>query len=191
MWFVLGPIRTERFFMREEKNSVKRESFSKRIARMGVFVALAMIFSYVELLIPFSIGIPGIKLGIANLLVVTGLFLFPKREVFMISMVRIALMSMLFGNASTALYSFAGGIASFFVMAISLSFFSFSVVGISILGACFHNIGQLGMACLLLGNSAILSYLPILLLSGAVTGLLIGTLSGPILLRVKRAQQND
>lgn len=153
---------------------------SKKVARMGIFVALAMIFSYIEVLIPFDFGIPGVKLGIANLVIVVGLYQFSVKEVFMISLVRILLMGLLFGNAMTLIFSLAGGIISFLVMLCCKKFSSFSIVGVSVLGGIFHNIGQLAVAMAVLMNFKVAFYLPILLIAGVVTGTFIGILSNKI-----------
>ncbi|MDO5154647.1 MAG: Gx transporter family protein [Eubacteriales bacterium] len=153
---------------------------AKKVAEMGVFVALAMIFSYVEVLIPFHFGIPGVKLGIANLVIVVGLYLFPAKEVFGISVVRILLMGLLFGNGVSILYSLVGGILSFFVMLFCKKVSVFSVIGVSVAGGVFHNIGQILAAMVVLWNVRIVSYLPVLLVAGVVTGALNGYLSKKI-----------
>ena len=87
-----------------------------RLASFGVFVALALIFSYIETLIPFQIGIPGVKLGLANLVIVIALYRMPVGEVYLLSGVRVVLTGFLFGNLMSILYSLAGGILSLTVM---------------------------------------------------------------------------
>ena len=169
----------------------RNQNVAKRVAKLGVFVALSMIFSYVEVLIPFSIGIPGIKLGLANLVVVVGFFLFQKREVFVISMIRILLMGLLFGNGASLLYSLAGGILSFLVMIVAIKGTKLSIVGISILGGVFHNVGQLLAAALILDNIRIAFYLPVLLVAGLITGMLIGICSDQIRKRTGRISEMD
>lgn len=148
-----------------------------RIARLGVFVALAMIFSYVEALFPISIGVPGVKLGLANLVVVVGLYLFSTGEAFLISLVRILLMGILFGNGLSLWYSLAGGLLSFLIMVPAKKWCKLSVVGVSMAGAVFHNVGQIGAAAFALQNRSIMAYLPVLLVSGVITGILIGILA--------------
>lgn len=154
---------------------------TRNVARMGVFIALAMVFSYVEALIPFDFGIPGVKLGIANLVIVTGLYLFSAKETFGISMIRILMMGMLFGNGVSIFYSFAGGILSFFIMLIAKKIDWFSIIGVSIAGGVFHNVGQILAAILVLKNVMIITYLPVLLISGIVTGALMGILANRII----------
>ncbi len=153
---------------------------AKRVARMGILTALAMVFSYVEVLIPFSFGIPGVKLGVANLVVLTGLYLLQPQEVFLISLVRILLMGVLFGNAASLFYSIAGGALSFCVMLISKKSGWFSAIGVSAAGGVSHNLGQLIAAMVVLGSKKIGYYFPVLILAGIVTGVLIGIVSDRI-----------
>lgn len=175
----------------DKKSKQTTTSYAKKIARMGILVALAMIFSYVEVLIPISIGVPGMKLGLANLVIVIGLYLLNAGEVFLISFVRILLVSMLFGNAAAMAYSLAGGILSFLVMTIlSKTKTEFSIVGVSVLGAVFHNIGQIGMAFLLLSSTAIFYYLPVLLFVGVLTGMVIGMMAQRCIVLINKLDKN-
>ncbi len=162
---------------------------SKKVAKIGIFVALAMIFSYIEVLIPFSFGIPGVKLGIANIVVVTALYLMTPGEAFMISMVRIFLMGILFGNGVSLLYSFAGAILSFLVMYLFRKRNWFSVIGVSVLGGVFHNLGQILSAAFVIRSEKILYYFPVLLLAGVITGAVIGFLSEKIVKAMKIQSQ--
>lgn len=159
---------------------------SKKIAYCAMLVALAMIFSYIEVLIPINFGVPGMKLGIANLVIVVGLSLLKPREVLLISMVRILLMGYLFGNGLSLLYSLVGGLLSFIAMCSIQHMKGFSVIGISVAGGVCHNIGQILVAVWALHNQAIFYYLPVLLIAGTVTGLLIGILSEKILSSIKK-----
>lgn len=152
-----------------------------KVAKIGIFVALAMIFSYIEMLIPFHFGIPGVKLGVANIVVVAGLYLLGAKETFVISLLRILLMGLMFGNGVSLLYSMAGGMLSFLVMCIAKKTRYFSVLGVSVAGGTAHNIGQLAAVAFVLGSSAIAVYLPVLLAAGVVTGALIGLLSRQII----------
>lgn len=157
---------------------------TKKLAKMGLFTALAMIFGYVEALIPIPIGIPGVKLGLANVVVVFSLYTMDAKEAFFIDVGRILLIGFTFGNLSMLLYSLAGGILSFLVMALAKRTKRFSVYGVSVLGGVFHNIGQLVMAMAVLETVSLVYYGPVLLLAGLITGLLIGILSGDILKRI-------
>ena len=146
---------------------------SRKIALCAMLMALAMIFSYVEVLIPINLGVPGIKLGIANLVVVVGLFFFPAGEVLMISVAPI-------------LYSLAGGLLSFLAMFLLKHIKGFSITGVSIAGGVTHNVAQICVAALVVQNRKLFYYLPALLVAGVITGMLIGILSDRILSAVKR-----
>ena len=157
------------------------------IALFGAFTALAFIFSYLESLIPVIVAVPGMKLGLANLIVVLVLYSQNSKNAFCISLVRILLVGFTFGNLSTMLYSLAGGLLSFLVMILAKKVHVFSILGVSILGACAHNVGQILVALLVIENHRILYYLPFLTLSSLVTGALIGWLSGECLRRLPLA----
>lgn len=147
---------------------------SKKIAYGGMLVALAMIFSYVESLIPISIGIPGIKLGIANLVTVMGIYFLEPSEVLVVVVMRILLVGFMFGNGVSIIYSLAGGVFSFLMMLLIKKLNRFSAISVSIVGGITHNIGQIAVAALVLKSTAVVYYLPVLIIAGAITGLLIG-----------------
>lgn len=149
-----------------------------------------MIFSYVAL-IPINFGVPGIKLGIANLIVVIGLFFLPPAEVLMISIARILLMGYLFGNGMSILYSLAGGLLSFFVMLLLKKIKGFSMTGVSIAGAVAHNVAQICVAAYVVQNTKLFYYLPVLLIAGVITGTLIGILSGRIFLAIHLEEKKN
>jgi heptaprenyl diphosphate synthase len=152
-------------------------SMAKKIAFLGLMSALALIFSYVEAIIPFNLGIPGAKLGLANLVVVTALYLFSVKEALLIDIVKILVSSLLFGSALSLMYSLSGGLISFAVMVSVKKYCRLSVTGVSILGGVSHNIGQLAVAILVTETLRLSYYLPILLVAGLVTGFLIGLVS--------------
>ncbi len=147
---------------------------TKKITLSALMVALAMILSYIEALIPFSFGIPGIKLGLANLVVLAALYLFGPVQALLISVVRIFLISITFGSMAALLYSLAGGLLSFAVMLILSKIKGFSVIGVSVAGGVSHNLGQLIVAALVVENMNLFFYFPVLILAGVITGLLIG-----------------
>ena len=149
---------------------------TKSVARCGMLTALAMIFGYVEALIPFPIGIPGMKLGLPNIIIVLALYTLPVYQAFLIQMMRIVLTAFLFGNLSMMLYSLAGGLFSLLVMVLLRKKEWLSIAGVSIAGGVSHNIGQLAVAVLVVQNLKIAFYLPALLIAGLVTGGLIGML---------------
>ncbi|HHU72105.1 MAG TPA: Gx transporter family protein [Clostridiales bacterium] len=158
---------------------------TKNIAIYGLLVALAFILSYIEYLIPFPL-MPGIKLGLANLVVITAMYGLGYKESLVLSIIRILLVGFTFGNLSTMLYSLAGGMLSWIMMAITKKSKWFSLVGVSVIGGVFHNIGQIIVAILIVSNPLIVTYLPLLLVTGVVTGALIGLLASMIIKRVNR-----
>lgn len=157
-----------------------------RAAVFGVFTALALIFSYVELLIPINFGIPGAKLGLANLVIVIVLYKTDWKEALLLSVVRIILAGFLFGNLFGILYSLAGGILSLAVMTLLKKTGAFSVIGVSMAGGVSHNVGQLIIAVLVVETYAVGYYLPVLLITGLITGTLIGIAGREMLKRIDR-----
>ena len=145
-----------------------------KVAYFGVFTALALIFSYVETLIPINFGIPGAKLGLANLVIVTVLYKARWQDAFLLSVIRIVLAGFIFGNLFAILYSLAGGLLSLAAMTMIKQRGSFSVIGVSMAGGVTHNIGQLIVAMLVVETYQVGYYLPVLMISGLVTGALIG-----------------
>lgn len=157
-----------------------------RVAYFGVFTALALIFSYVETLIPINFGIPGIKLGLANLIIIIALYKMSVKEAYALSVVRIVLAGFMFGNLFSIIYSLAGGILSLSVMALLKKTDKFSLFGISMAGGVFHNVGQLIVAILVMENLNIAYYMPVLLISGLITGFVIGLVAGEMLKRLTK-----
>ena len=155
-----------------------------RVAYFGVFTALSLIFSYVETLIPINFGIPGVKLGLANLITLIALYKMSVKEAFLISIARVVLSGFIFGNLFAILYSLAGGLLSLAIMTWFKRSNKFSIYGISMAGGVFHNVGQLMMAILVVESVTIAGYLPVLLVSGLLTGLVIGVVSGETLKRI-------
>lgn len=148
----------------------------KNIALFGIMVALAFTFSYFESLIPFNFGIPGVKLGLANLVVVVALYIMKPSEAFFIAIIRIFLAALTFGNMYSLAYSLCGGILSFIVM-LAFKKTKLSIVGVSMLGGICHNIGQIIVAAIIMETIRITYYLPVLLVAGLLTGLLLGIIS--------------
>jgi len=149
----------------------------KKTAYMGLLLSFALILSYVESLIPFFFGVPGMKLGLANMAVLLALYLFGGREAFLLNVMRILLSSVLFGNMSTFFYSAAGGVFSFLVMLLMKKVKKFSMIGVSMGGGVFHNMGQVLIAFLVVRTEGIFYYVPALLVMGVVTGGLNGIIA--------------
>lgn len=165
---------------------MKEGSTAKEVALMGVMTALALIFSYVEVLIPFNFGIPGVKLGLANLVIVVALYVMPFKYAFLLDIMKILTASFLFGNGMTLIYSLSGGLLSFAVMALAKKIDKLSVIGVSVLGGVFHNLGQLIVAILVMGTLKIAYYFSVLAVAGLVTGLLLGIVADRIISLLKK-----
>ena len=142
-----------------------------------------MILSFVESRIPALTAIPGIKMGLANIAVVFALYRIGWREAGAVSLVRVAVAGMLFGSGVSILYSLAGAALSLAGMALMKRTGKFSPVSVSVTGGVLHNLGQIAVACFILGTNVIAYYLPFLILGGTVSGILIGTVSGIIINR--------
>ena len=151
---------------------------------MGVFLALALICSYVESLIPISFGLPGVKLGLTNIVVVLMLYCIGAKEALAVSVCRIVLAGFLFGNLFSILYSLAGGLLSFLIMWAVKRTGKLGILPVSVCGGIFHNIGQLAVAALVVENYNVFYYLPVLLLAGAATGLAIGVVAQELIIRI-------
>ena len=159
-------------------------SRTKSIAVIGVFAAFAVMLSFLERLLPAPVPLPGVKLGLANIIVIIFLYRYGVREAFKIQILRILLFSALFGGIGSALYSFAGGVLSLGAMALFKKAGVFSVVGVSVAGGVFHNIGQIAAAAAVLQSAGLFVYLPLLIISGEVTGLITGLVAFYVLSRL-------
>lgn len=155
-----------------------------RVAYFGVFTALALIFSYVESLIPFQISIPGVKLGLANLIIVIALYKMSLREAYLLSVTRVVLAGLIFGSMFSILYSLAGALLSLTVMAFLKKSGGFSILGVSIAGGVMHNVGQLIVAMFVVQTFSVSYYIPVLLIAGLITGLVIGIAADSMLRRL-------
>lgn len=159
----------------------------RRTAELGLLLAMALILSYVESLIPFSFGIPGIKLGLPNLIVLLLLYDGGRaREAFWVNGMRIVLSGFLFSNLYAILYALAGAAFSFFAMLAGRRTKWFSMVGVSVLGGVFHNVGQLLVAMAVVETLAVACYVPFLIVAGTVTGALLGFVGMELLPYLRR-----
>ena len=156
---------------------------TKRLFLLAMLTAVAMILSYVESLLP-SVGIPGVKMGLANIAVIFALFRFGWKEAAALSLVRVVLVSLLFGSVGAMLYSLAGAVLSLAVMALLRRIDRFSTVGISVAGGVAHNAGQILMAMLILQTKQLLGYLPVLAVSGIAGGVLTGLAAALLIRRI-------
>ena len=159
---------------------------SKDVSRYALLIALAMVLSWLESLIPVSAAVPGMKLGLTNLVVIFTLYRMRNRDAAMISFIRVLLVSFTFGNAYAFAYSMAGAALSLLIMLALKKSGRFSTVGVSIAGGVGHNLGQIIIAALVLETEKIFFYLPVLMLSGMAAGVCIGLLGGIITERLKK-----
>ena len=158
---------------------------SKTIATQGILITLCLILSYVETLIPFNFAIPGVKLGLSNIVVLFALYKLGTNHAFFINLIRILIISMLFSNPLTMIYSLAGGLLSFVAMVLTKKVKFLSPISVSVMGGIFHNVGQIAMASVVLFSNKIILYLPVLMISGIVTGIITGFIGALILERIK------
>ena len=154
---------------------------------MGLLTALGLIIGYIEFLIPIPLGIPGVKPGLANIVIVWALYSLGPWEALMINGMRIFLSGFLFGNFSMILYSLAGAAVSFLCMCLAKKSGLFSMTGVSMIGGVMHNMGQLLVAMAVLETVSLVYYGPVLLAAGVITGLLIGIVTGEVKKRLPAA----
>ena len=158
---------------------------TRKIATLALAIALAMILSFVESQIPAFVAIPGVKIGLANIAVVFVLYKLGWKEAVLISLVRVFMVSVLFGTAVSLFYSVAGAVLSLTGMVLLKRTGLFSTVAVSVTGGVLHNVGQILMACLLLETNVIVYYLPFLILSGVIAGVVIGVVAAIMVNRVQ------
>ncbi len=150
---------------------------AKTLALLGLFTGLALIMSYIELLMPIPLPIPGIKVGFPNIIILFILYRFGTKSAIAVSLVRVLLVSLLFGNSLGLAYSLAGAVLSLIVMIVLKKTDLFSTLGVSVVGGIFHNAGQIIVACLLMSTLEISYYMPVLIITGTVAGIVVGLAS--------------
>ena len=160
---------------------------SRQIAVCALLTALSMLLSYVDSLIPLLPQVPGIKAGLANIVILIALYMLKERYALMINIARILLTGLLFSGITGIMYSLAGAVLSFLVMHLLKKSGLFSIVGVSLAGGAAHNTGQLLVAILLVSNLRLLYYLPALVISGILTGILTGVISHILIHRLKKS----
>lgn len=144
------------------------------VASYGVMTALALVLGYLEVLFPLPVAIPGVKLGLGNIIVVYALISYGPKPAFLLMLFKVVTSALLFGNPAVFPFSLAGGVLSFAIMTIAVRVRFLSVLGVSILGGVAHNMGQALMVTILLGPAVAVANLPILLIAGILTGLVTG-----------------
>lgn len=162
---------------------------TKKITTIGILIALALILSYVESQIPAFVAIPGMKLGLTNIVVLTTLYILDVKSAMLINVLRIIIVAILFGSAMSFAFSFVGGMLSTIVMILLKKSGRMKIIGVSAAGGITHNIGQILTAMVLLGTKAIAWYLPVLWISGIFSGVIIGIIGGLVTARLGRMDQ--
>lgn len=157
----------------------------KKLTALSASVALAMILSFIESLIPPLVAVPGVKIGLANIVTVFLLYTYGAREAAAVSIVRVILSSLLFGSTVSLIYSMSGALLSLAAMLILKNLPIFSELSVSVAGGVFHNAGQIICACIIMENAAIASYLPPLIISGTIAGVAVGILSGLLIKKLR------
>lgn len=163
----------------------------RKTSELGFFLAVALILSYVETLIPITFGIPGIKLGLPNMIVVLLLFgqRYGAKEALLVNGMRIVLSGFLFSNLYAILYALAGAFFSYVAMLIGKRLRCFSVIGVSVLGGVFHNIGQTVVAMIVVETFTVSYYIPFLIVAGTITGAFLGLIVMEIIPYLDRYRQ--
>ena len=157
---------------------------TSKLALYGVMTALAMILSFVESQIPAFVAVPGVKIGLTNIAVLVALYILGDKGALAINFVRIVSVALLFGNAMSLSFSLAGGMLATIVMILLKKLGRFSATGVSIAGGLCHNLGQIIMAMIILNTKAIFWYLPVLWLSGILSGFVIGIIGALVIRRI-------
>ncbi|MDO4518383.1 MAG: Gx transporter family protein [Bacillota bacterium] len=165
-------------------NTIASRTKTQKLTISALLASLALIFSYIEAILPVNPGIPGVKLGIANLVIIIALYYIGPKYAFTINIVRILIAGLLFNGLFGALYALSGAIVSFIVMLLLKKTNLFSTVGVSIAGGVAHNFGQLIVAAFLISTAKIFVYFPVLIFSGLISGAIIGVLAHLILRRL-------
>ena len=147
---------------------------TKALTTCALLTALALVFSYIEFLLPLNFGIPGVKLGLANIVVVLALYWLGPKYGLYINIARICLAALLFGSLFSALYALAGGLVSLAVMVLLKRTDKFSLTAVSAAGGVFHNLAQICVAAAITRTAGIFGYFPVLLLAGLATGIFNG-----------------
>lgn len=166
------------------KDNAMKKNRTKKLTMLAMTMAVAMVLSYIESQIPAFVAVPGVKVGLANIAVIFALYRFGFKEACLVSVVRVLVMSMLFGLGAI-FYSMAGAVLSLLGMLILKKTGLFSEMSVSVAGGVLHNLGQIIAACIILETNAVKYYLPFLILSGVLAGAVIGTAAGFLIRRIK------
>ena len=156
-----------------------------KLTTLALTISFAMVLSYIESRIPAFVAIPGIKVGLANIAVIFTLYKLGVKEAITVSVIRVILVSMLFGNPVSLIYSISGAILSLLIMVLLKKLTPLSAVAVSVTGGVMHNVGQIAAASFMLSTNVVLYYLPFLLVSGTIAGIVVGMVSAILVNKVK------
>ena len=159
---------------------------TKKLVTLSALIAVAMILSYIESLIPSFVAVPGVKMGLSNIATVFTLYALGWPYAIIVSIIRVLLSALLFGNVTSLIYSLAGATLALASMILLKKLDKFSSVGVSVVGGLFHNVGQITAACLVMETTAISLYLIPLTISGTIAGVVIGLIAGNLVNRIKK-----
>lgn len=160
---------------------MKQKTVASKVALGSMLTALMLTLGYVEHLIPLGVAIPGIKLGLANSVLMYALYMLGIKEALVLMVLKVVLSGLMFGGVTAMMYSLAGAVLSMFAMILIMKVPKVSVVTVSIVGAVLHNVGQVGLAMLVLSTSKLLYYLAVLMVVGIVTGALTGIVATSVM----------
>ena len=164
---------------------------TKKISELGVLLSVGLILSYLESLIPVAFPIPGIKLGLANIVTMYILYRYKAKEAILIMILRVLISGILFSGLTAIVFGILGGLLSIAFMLLAKKTGFFSIMGLSMVGAVMHNAGQILAAFIIMENAAVIYYLPYLLISGIISGLIVGYISAIIIKRLSRLKNDN
>ena len=166
---------------------MKRKKLTTRqLVTLSVLIAVAMILSYVESMIPAFVSVPGVKIGLSNIATVFALYALGWPYAICVSVVRVFLSALLFGNFVSLIYSISGAALALLAMILLKKLDRFSSVGVSVVGGICHNAGQIIAACIVMETAAIAVYIIPLIVSGTIAGIVIGLIAGNLVERIKK-----
>lgn len=165
-----------------------KNNTAKKVAVCGMFICLSIIMGYIESIIPIVMPFPGMKIGLANIVIVWVLYATDFKTSVLVSVLRVVLIGFLFGNLFSILFSLAGAFVSLIIMALLKKIKRFSMVGVSMAGGVGHNLGQIVVAALVLENVNVMYYFPVLMISGIVSGIVVGITGGILFRKIKSLQ---
>lgn len=160
---------------------------TRRIALLGVLISVALVLSYLEVMLPpISAAVPGIKMGLPNIIIIFVLYKFGLKEAVTVSVIRVFIVALLFGNVMTLAYSVAGAVLSLALMTLFKKINLFSIVGVSIIGGISHNLGQILVAIFLFDTIQIGYYMIVLSITGTIAGVVIGIISSILVKKLEK-----